>query len=670
MNSVKLYSNGSAVITRGFRLEKGKPQKVTIPVKKDDLDDVVSSITVFGNVTLTEPPNYTPTNSNPTTLSFDANRVLKDLATKLRGSEAEIQRSNGTTVKGRIYGVQTYQQETNGSVFERFRVLLGTADGVKQFDEFEIANLKFTDAFVQSEIDKALTASFSAIKPDSRNVDLTIVPNDGADLAAVAYATPCAAWKTRYQLRLIKGVATLEGQAVVDNDTDDDWKDVTLSVITGEPISFSTDIAEIRRPSRSRVNVVSQTTTGAVSAEESIAASRTLGYAPGGAPVSKMRKLTTSLDYDDAELQPQSYGGFESAKSAVAFPCLDVAETTTAEVKESGDFSVYTSPNPVTVLSRKSAIIGLFTLPLDGAKSVLLYKPSKNERRPFTAIKFKNTTANSLNKGVCEVYVEGDRQGKCVLESTKQGEESFLVHAVETGVKVFKETTPIESRRIRVKISDNVAYCEQRSLQETSYRIQNAKAENFQFEIEHSRSWAGSKLEVFVDSGNQTSVDTPSGSRISTELAANGTLTVTVREILVQQQQFGINAYWLQSNLVSVNNPLARNKSITKVIELQQKVDSVQNSITEAEEEVETLTEEQTRIVGLIPSVHADQANLYKNEVADAETSLKELKKTKLPQLRKELKAAQEAVQVALSKLKTDWSDGDVKQDDDPQPSK
>lgn len=416
MNSVKLYSNGSAVITKGYNPKGVEPLKVTIPVKKDDLDEVVSSLSVFGNVTLPEPPNYTPTNSNPTTLSFDGKNVFKELATKLRGAEAAITQGNGETSKGRVYGIQTYQQETNGSVFERFRILLGTDDGVKQFEEADIISLKFTDEFVQSEIDKSLAACFAAIKPDSRNVDLTIVPNVADTPCAVSYATPCAAWKTRYQIRLLKGIATLERQAIVDNDTDDDWKEVTLSVITGEPISFSTDIADIRRPTRSRVNVVSDTATGAVGAEDTIISSQINFGERGGRSMAKAMMR-------GAPMAAASLGGAECAlESFASFDNLQVAPVQSADIRESGDFSVFTAPNPVTILSRKSAIIGLGNVELEGAKTVLLYKPDKNERRPYTAIKFKNVTPNSLSKGVCEVYVDGDRQGKCVLENTKHGE--------------------------------------------------------------------------------------------------------------------------------------------------------------------------------------------------------------------------------------------------------
>ena len=668
MNSVKVYSNGSAVISKGYKLN-AQGVKVTIPVKKDDLDDVVSSLTVNGNVTLPDPPNYTPNNSTATSLTLNATNVLRELATKLRGAEAKIERVNGTMCSGRVFGIQTYQQETNGSVFERFRILLGTADGILQFDESDIKSLNFTDDFVKSEIDKSLASNFAAIKPDSRNVELTIVPNAGAEFASVSYATPCAAWKTRYQLRILKGEAVLERQAVVDNDTDDDWKEVTLSVITGEPISFSTDIADIRRPTRGRVNIVSDSVTGAVGAEETIlgasGASGPVGSSgSNGRRVLQAKSATRGMAMMTAAM-PASAGGYETygddalessgVPYSANFESLQAAPIQAADIRESGDFSVFTAPNPVTILSRRSAIIGLDNLPLENAKTVLLYKPNKNERRPYTAVKFNATT--SLSKGACEVYVDGDRQGKCILETVKEGDEVFLVHALETGVKVFRESGNVESRRIRVKIADGVIYCEQLTTQQTNYRIQNSKGENFQFEIEHARQWGGSKLSV---AGQQTSVDTPTGCRVGTTLPANGTLIVTVTETLVQNQQYGINPNWLQSNFVAVDHPLGRNKSIQAIIEAQGAVNEIQGNIDELDEEASVLVEEQERLLALIPKLHADQANASKNDLAEAEVKIKDIKKVQLPQLRKNLKKAEAALQDVMSKLKTEWADEDV----------
>ena len=656
MNSVKLYSNGSAVISKGVDLNG--PTKVSIPVKSSDLDDVVSSLSVHGDVTLPEPPSYTPANSNTTTLSLDGKSVMRDLATKLRGAEVQIQIAGGPkVVTGKLYGVQTYQQETNGSVFEKYRVLVGTDQGIVPCEEASILSLRFTEPSVQEEIDKSLQASFQQIKPDSRFVDLTIVPNNGAKEAMISYATPVAAWKIRYQLRFLKGVASLEGQAVVDNDTDDDWKSVNLSVIVGEPISFSTDIAEIRRPQRSRVNVVSDRTVGAVSADETIrsrdlkpmrsfAASATTvaGFENGG----RLAKMAcVAPDYN-------SYEGGGELECAAMPSVMSLATVEEAEVKESGDFSIFTSPNPVTILSKKSAIIGLFSLPLEDARSVLLYKGEGT--RPYRAVKFNNTTQNSLGKGVCEVYVEGDRQGKCVLEATKQGQESLLVHALETGVKVFKQESPVETRQVALRIKDGVIYCENLLTVQTTYKIDNAKAEEFDFDLEYTRKYPGSKLE-FKSDATVTAADTSKGQRVSAKLPTNGELTIEVTESLVTKQQYHIGTAWLQNAIIDVKHPLARNKNINKVIELQAKVDQINEAIEVAETELETHESDQERLLKLIPNVALEQAGHYKNDLNESEQAIRTLNKTTLPNLRKELSAAEKEVQSALGSLRASWSE-------------
>ena len=59
--------------------------------------------------------------------------------------------------------------------------------------------------------------------------------------------TPVRGWKSSY--RLIFGAQaepTLEGWAIVDNTSGDDWNNVKLSVVSGRPISFITQLYEPR----------------------------------------------------------------------------------------------------------------------------------------------------------------------------------------------------------------------------------------------------------------------------------------------------------------------------------------------------------------------------------------------------------------------------------------
>ena len=349
MNSVKLYSNGTAVIIREYSFQNQEPLRVSIPVRKSDLDDVVSSLSVFGNVTITAPPTYSPTNAQETELTLKPANVLKELATKLSGAAVEIEA--GIVYTGKLMGLHRYRRDVQGAVVKQCRLIVLTDKGVQQIDETAVTAIRFTDAMIQAEINKALAASLNEIRPDSSLVEMTIQANLGTTSAVVTYATPVAAWKIRYQLRLTSTETELEGQAVVDNDTDDNWADTLITVITGEPITFSTDLAEIRRPARSRVNIVANRTTGAVRAE----------------PV-MLKAIASDEAHLDFTAGPAAAG---IVMAAAPYPERMVrAVQEQAEVRESGDFSVFQSPHPVTIGAKRSAIIPLFRTAISDHKAI------------------------------------------------------------------------------------------------------------------------------------------------------------------------------------------------------------------------------------------------------------------------------------------------------------
>jgi hypothetical protein len=656
-NSVKLYSNGTAVINREYEIKDGKPLDISIPVKKDDLDEVVASISVYGNVQLPEPPSYTPVNADLTKLQIDVNNVTKSLATKLAGSKVEVGVGNNP-IKGKLMGVQTYQQETNGSVFDRFRVVVLTEQGVRAFEDKDVSYISFTEPAVQSEVEKVLQKQYEGIKPDSSFVSLKVVPKQGAEGALVSYAIPCAAWKIRYQLRTVNGKVELEGQAVVDNDTDDDWRDSIISVITGEPIAFSTDLAEIRRPQRQRINVVSDKAQGAVQLDEavrprSVAKSAVRGMAMaacapmGGGGLESYGAESVAMGFDDES------GGDIATFKRISIP-MNRAEEQQADVRDSGDFSVFTAPNPVTVLSKKSAIIPMFRAGLNDSKTVLFYKEENDPRRPFRSIKLKNETAHSLGKGICEVFLDGDFQGKCVLEACKPGEDVILVHAKETGVKVFKKSDPVEQRRVSIKFNKGRIITEESYRQRTVYSVENVKNEEFRFEAEYRRTWQGSAIKA---SDNSEVTNTANGVRLGCTLAANGEQTLEVVETYVRNLEYSASPAWLESQILAVKNPLSKNKGIQKCVELQKKISTLQEQVAENEEQVEAIKEEQERLNGMIPNASAEQQREWQTELSANEKELRRLSRTDNPRIKKEIAALETELNETLASLSASWTE-------------
>ncbi|MBS0207039.1 MAG: hypothetical protein JSS49_29535 [Planctomycetes bacterium] len=640
MNSVKLYSNGTAVICRECQFQNQEPLRVSIPVRKSDLDDVVSSLTVFGDVTITAPPTYIPTNAQETELTLDPARVLVDMATKLAGADVEI--DAGSTYAGQLVGLHKFRRELNGSIVEYGQFVVLTMRGLQQVDEGSVTAIRFTDPLVQAEIDKALRSSLSRIKPDSSLIELTLQPKADVTSAFVTYATPVAAWKIRYQLRLSSTGIELEGQAVVDNDTDDDWTETLITVVTGEPITFSTDLAEIRRPARTRMNIVADNATGAVIAESmppvACAAPMDASFGGimaaaggGGAPV--MRSLTK--------------------RKALPSRTAQVS----AEVHESGDFSLFTSPQPVTVPAKRSAIIPLFQIPVREAPVVLYYSWGKSKDRPFRAVRLNNPGAFSLGRGVCEIFDEGDFQGKCVLEPTRPGEEALLIYARETGVRVSRENGDPEFHRIGIQISDGVVYCEEKTCIETVYEIRNSQQEPFSLEIDHLQFvLIEAPLFVTVSAGDFQCVKTQFGQRIRVTLPASGNLQVTVREERIEKQIVELTANWLLTNVIEVIAPTSPLPGIQECIKLQEQIDALDAELNEKSLAARTLEEEEKRILKLIPNAHQEQANEWRTDLANAEKELRAIRRTQIPSLNTRLQQARNALQKALKQLQYSWT--------------
>ena len=67
-----------------------------------------------------------------------------------------------------------------------------------------------------------------------------------------AYTIPSAVWKSSYRLVFeASGPPSLEGWAIVDNTTGEDWNNITLSLVSGRPISFISQLYPprfLRRP--------------------------------------------------------------------------------------------------------------------------------------------------------------------------------------------------------------------------------------------------------------------------------------------------------------------------------------------------------------------------------------------------------------------------------------
>ena len=83
-----------------------------------------------------------------------------------------------------------------------------------------------------------LAALTGARSQDKRSVYIDSTDSKSRDVQA-DYIMPMPAWKSSYRLLFAdNGQPTLEGWAIVDNTTGEDWTNVHFSLVSGKPISF------------------------------------------------------------------------------------------------------------------------------------------------------------------------------------------------------------------------------------------------------------------------------------------------------------------------------------------------------------------------------------------------------------------------------------------------
>jgi len=127
-------------------------------------------------------------------------------------------------------------------IVEQEYVTLLTEDGFRSLSFGKHTAHQIDQPTVNAELHQALAALATNHDAQKKTVSITF-DGTGSRQARVAYLTETPVWKTTYRLVLDEDKAPyLQGWAIVENQTPQDWNNVTLSLVSGRPISFTMDL--------------------------------------------------------------------------------------------------------------------------------------------------------------------------------------------------------------------------------------------------------------------------------------------------------------------------------------------------------------------------------------------------------------------------------------------
>jgi len=320
----------------------------------------------------------------------------------------------------------------------------------------------------------------------------------------VSYVVENPIWKTSYRLVLSKdGKPYLQGWAVVENPSDEDWNNVRMSLVSGRPISFQMDLyqplyvprpvvepelfASLRPPTYNEPMEVAKPAEGDDEQKERKAILRLddvrMGRFKETTKKSKAEKdmahfarqslAESAAKMGDAEAAPVNYFGLERGAVASAATAANL-----------GDFFQYVIDHPVSLPRQKSAMLPIVSTDVEGAK-VSIYNEHTLAKHPLLGLRLKNTTGVHLMQGPITVFERDTYAGDSRIMDLQKGEERLVSYAVDLGTEVEPVAKNDPDRFTHVKIVKGIVFTTSKIRETKTYNVKNRSEQARVVLIEH-----------------------------------------------------------------------------------------------------------------------------------------------------------------------------------------
>jgi hypothetical protein len=279
----------------------------------------------------------------------------------------------------------------------------------------------------------------------------------------VAYTIPAPMWRVSYRVIALDDVVTLMAWAIIHNPADEDLSDVMLTLTTGQPVSFVTELYEPRRVARARLE----------EADRAVAAPRKLGRAlrkastDGMPPPQMAAPAPMQLNEYSA---PAPRGG--AAMGALSETTIAVDDGFAAQV-ESGDRAEhfeYRVGRPVTLRRGGSAMVPILSAKVKTARE-RIWRDGQGPA-PDIVLRFDNTTDAVLEEGPSVIYDEGSYGGEAMVPYSARGSEVRLAFARDLAVRCSR-TVENSVRLDAIRIQGLVAWERHERRDEHTLMVEN-----------------------------------------------------------------------------------------------------------------------------------------------------------------------------------------------------
>ncbi len=632
IRKITLYRSGVGYFERAGMVEG--TSSVQLRFDADQINDILKSMVLLdldgGRIETVSYASKEPLSRRLASFGVDISGAptIADLLRQLRGSEIDLT-ANGAAIRGTILGVAMKRLPPMGDspAYDAPTLELLTEDGMRSVALSDVSSYRLVDEELAGELRKALSALAEYRADNVKSVELAFAGR-GERRVVVGYIHETPVWKTSYRLVLGEdGEALLQGWAIVENTTDQDWDDVTMSLVAGRPVSFQMDLYEPLFTARPVVPV--PTIPGVVSkAYDGGQRGRDRDFA-GGERVRLAKRMAPAPEaapmMDAMEDAEGVFFGVEAAGGLIAMERLGTSAA--ASGGSIGEVFQFRLDDPVTVERQQSAMIPIVSIEAP-ARRVSIYSPGDGEH-PMRGVELMNDSDLQLLPGPIAVFDSaGDVSayaGDAQIGHVSPADERLLAYALDLDVVASVEEDG-DQNVVGVRIVDGLIEQTEKTVRRVGYSFENKDQDSGRtIIVEHPRM-SGWELVSRTEPAERTG----SALRFEVELdaAEAGDLQVDAERIV--RRRYGIADY----DLTLALSYHADGRLSAEVLAVLREVASRQAAIADlerrvavAEAEGSEISRDQSRIRSNMSSISAssDLYDRYMSKLASQETRLEEL---------------------------------------------
>jgi hypothetical protein len=502
---VILYSSGVGYYQRAGEVEGNARTELRFRV--EDINDLLKSMVVQdydgGKISAVTYESRDPVERTLRSFGVDltSNPSLGRLLIQLRGEPVEISIPN--QVSGTILSVETkVQAGGDGKPVETEYLNLLTPQGVVSLPLLQIRRLRLLNSRLNQELSQALEVLASSHDNQKKTVAVGF-DGEGKRRVNIAYIAQAPVWKTSYRLVLDEKEASfLQGWAIVENTSDEDWTNVRLALISGRPVSFTMDLYEPLYAQRPEVQMERYLSLRPQVYSEAMDFyfKEEVGRA---AAVAESRPAVTAGDSiagrSAVPLQRQRglrrAGRGESLGEGIALPGLEANMESlgvpisrdlaaAAHGESAGELFQYVIRTPISLARRSSAMLPIVSENVEGTK-VSIYNERVQAKHPLNGFRLKNTTVLHLMQGPVTVFDGNAYAGDARIEDVAPGQERLLSYALDLTTEVEPQQGHGEQKLVRLSIRKGTLVTVRKAARGRSYQARNRDDKEKRLLIEH-----------------------------------------------------------------------------------------------------------------------------------------------------------------------------------------